>query len=316
MKKNLNEIFDGVTPAELDKLSVELKEAELPDEVMSSIKEKTYAKANIKATAKAKRESRTPPVVWFRVGALAACFALIIGAIALLPTLRADEPSDIITPVETSGDITEGGVVDTSAATVATTVAATKKEGLPQKIYGDVSSGGAGDPPHMFFFDQPEDFPKFVAAASLPEAEFEEYFKTEIYTERGPMIYSSGRVQVAHNMEIVYLPVVSDGVTPEGFSAIYDLYLNTLDIIYRIDGVRYRITYEYNKDTLPDMSERQVVLSDVYLGDFLMDLYEGNDCLVGYFLDGAVRVGIVIYTTDFENVSLDALDMVPVASIE
>jgi hypothetical protein len=316
MKKNLNEIFDGVTPAELDKLSVELNAEKLPDEVTSSIKEKTYAKADIKAVAKVKRGSRVPSAVWFRVGALAACFALIIGAIALLPTLRADEPSDIITPVETSGDITEGGVVDTSAATVATTVAATKKEGLPQKIYGDVSSGGAGAPPHMFLFDQPEDFPKFVAAVSLPKAEFEEYYKTEIYTDRGLMIDSSGRAQVAHNMEIVYLPVVSDGVTPESFSAIYDLYLNTLDIIYRIDGVRYRITYEYNKDTLPDMSERQVVLSDVYLGDFLMDLYEGNDCLVGYFLDGAVRVGIVIYTTDFENVSLDSFDMVPVASIE
>ena len=315
MKKNLNEIFDGVTPEELDKLSVELNAEKLPDEVMSSIKEKTYAKADIKAAAKVKRESRVPSAVWIRVGALAACFALIVGAIVLLPTLRADEPSDSIAPVETSGDITEGGVVDTSAVTVATTVAATKKEGLPQKIYGDVSSGGAGDPPPMLFFDQPEDFPKFVAAVSLPKAEFEEYYKTEIYTGK-QMIYSSGRVQVAHNMEIVYLPVPSDGVMPEGFSANYNLYSNMLDIIYRIDGVRYRITYEYNKDTLPDMSERQVVLSDVYLGDFLMDLYEGGDCLVGYFLDGAVRVGIVIYTTDFENVSLDAFDMVPVASIE
>ena len=315
MKKNLNEIFDGVTPEELDKLSVELKEAELPDEVMSSIKEKAYAKADIKAAAKVKRGSRVPSAVWIRVGALAACFALIVGAIVLLPSLRADEPSDSIAPVETSGDITEGDVVDTSAATVSTTVAATKKEGLPQKIYGDASSGGAGTPPPMLFFDQPEDFPKFVAAVSLPKAEFEEYYKTEIYTGK-QMIYSSGRVQVAHNMEIVYLPVVSDDVTVEGFAADYNLYSNVLDIIYRIDGVIYRFTYEYNKNTLPDMSEREIAKENVCLDDQEIDLYFGDRWLGGYFLDGAVLVHLTVLTSDLENLSLDAFDMVPVASIE
>ena len=113
MKKNLNEIFDGVTPEELDKLSVELNAEKLPDEVTSSIKEKTYAKADIKAAAKVKRGSRVPSAVWIRVGALAACFALIVGAIVLLPSLRADEPSDSIAP-DDSGAIIQPDVMDHS----------------------------------------------------------------------------------------------------------------------------------------------------------------------------------------------------------
>ena len=96
MKKKLNDILDEMAPEELDQLSTELNSEHLPNEVVSSIKEKVYAKTNIVNTAKIKSENRTPMGVWIRMGALVACFALIIGAIALLPTLREDDPSDVI----------------------------------------------------------------------------------------------------------------------------------------------------------------------------------------------------------------------------
>lgn len=312
MKKNLNDILDEMTPEELDKLSAELKVEQLPDEVVSSVKEKVYAKTNIENVAKTKRDSRAPRALWIRVGALAACFALIVGAIALLPTLREDENFDVISTGEPQQVDNKGTSI---ASAVATTVAATKKEGTPQKPFGGGSFEGEGVPPPMFLFDQPEDFPKFVAAAGKTEEEFEEYYNTEIHTA-GILIYPSEREPVAHNLEIVYLPVTSSDIAYERFWADYNLYSNVLDIIYKIDGVRYRFTYEYNKDTLPDLSEREVVLSDVYLGDFLIDLYKGSECLFGYFLDDSVLVGVTICTSDFEGVSLDAFDMVPVASIK
>lgn len=319
MKKKLNDILDEMTPEELDRLSTELNSEHLPNEVVSSIKEKVYAKTNIVNTAKIKSENRTPMGVWIRMGALVACFALIIGAIALLPTFREDDPSDVINTDESlSFDNDKGTSIVPSAATTvaAATVAATKKEGTPQKPMGDSSFGGEGAPPPMFLFDQPEDFSKFVGAASKSAKEFEEYYNTEIYTG-GILIYAFGRAAVAHNMEIVYLPVTSADITFEGFGATYDLYLNTLDITYRIDGVSYRFIYWYNNDTLPALSESLTLVKEgVRIGENLIDLYASGDRLIGYFLDGSVRVGIVINTSDFASVSLDSFDMVPVASIK
>ena len=117
-------------------------------------------------------------------------------------------------------------------------------------------------------------------------------------------------------MEIVYLPVTPDNITLEGFSAIYDLYLNTLDITYRIDGITYRFTYEYNKDTLPDMSAQELSKENVRLDEQEIDFYVGERWLGGHFLDGVVLVRVGIFTSDAENISLDAFDMVFVASIE
>ena len=236
-----------------------------------------------------------------------------------MPTLREDDPSDIINTGESLPFDDDKGtsIVPSAAITVAAaTVAATKKEGTPQKPMGDSSSGGEGDPPPMFLFDQPEDFSKFVGAANKSAKEFEEYYNTEIYTE-GLLIDASCRAAVAHNMEIVYLPVTSADITFEVFGAIYDLYLNRLDVTYRIDGVNYRFTYWYNNDTLPVLSESLTLVKEgVRIGENLIDLYASGDRLIGYFLDGSVRVGIVINTSDFASVSLDSFNMVPVASIK
>ena len=237
---------------------------------------------------------------------------VIVFAFAACVNQSSDAPSD----TAKNADLSSSEADETSDGTSGTTAAATKKEGTPQKPMGDSFSGGEGDPPYMFLFDQPEDFLRFVGAASKSEKEFEEYYNTEIYTE-GLLIDASGRAAVAHNMEIVYLPVTSPDITFEGFGAIYDLYLNTLDITYRIDGVNYRFTYWYNNDTLPVLSESLTLVKEgVRVGESLMDLYASGDRLIGYFLDGSVRVGIVINTSDFAGVSLDSFDMVPVASIK
>ena len=48
--------------------------------------------------------------IFLRFGAIAACLALIVGAVIVVPMLRKDEPVDVIPPVITMGDDETGGV--------------------------------------------------------------------------------------------------------------------------------------------------------------------------------------------------------------
>ena len=82
MKKNLRELFDKATPAELDAFADDLSASDLPPDVLASVKNKVYAKTNIK-----RKSARS---VWLRLGAIAACFAVIVGAVLALPMMWED----------------------------------------------------------------------------------------------------------------------------------------------------------------------------------------------------------------------------------
>lgn len=82
MKKTLNELFDQAAPEELEPFADALGAPDLPPETLSAVKEKVYAKTGLKTNKKSRKKT------WYRVGALAACFALIIGAVILVPLLR------------------------------------------------------------------------------------------------------------------------------------------------------------------------------------------------------------------------------------
>lgn len=82
MKKKLKDILDNATPAELDAFADDLNAIDLPPDVLTSVKNKVYAKTNIKR--------KTARSVWLRLGAIAACFAIIVGAVWALPMMWND----------------------------------------------------------------------------------------------------------------------------------------------------------------------------------------------------------------------------------
>lgn len=84
MKKKLDEILDKAAPGELDRFSGELGEPKLPPEVLSSVKNKVFAKTGLENTRK------TPRAVWLRLTAAAACFCLVVAAVVALPRMLAD----------------------------------------------------------------------------------------------------------------------------------------------------------------------------------------------------------------------------------
>ena len=98
MKKKLNKIFDEATPNELDRFSDALGAPEASGEELAAIKSKVYAHLETK------KKKRAPAKIWFRVGIIAACVALVIGVIATVVMLQGGETwQDVHTEKENKG---------------------------------------------------------------------------------------------------------------------------------------------------------------------------------------------------------------------
>lgn len=116
MKKTLNHIFDEANAGEIENLVKQNAAPEVSVDTLSSIKDKVYAKTNIK------KERKPNKNVWLRFGAIAACFLLIVSAVIVVPMLREDDPvvppdngsvgndgdSAIVTPNNGTGNEGEG----------------------------------------------------------------------------------------------------------------------------------------------------------------------------------------------------------------
>lgn len=103
MKKKLNEIFDEMSPSELEAFGDALSAPDLEEKELAAIKERVHATLKIKKKGSLAR-------VWFRVGIIAACLAVII-PVAVLSTLLfrkedvdIEEPTDM-EPTEAKPDI-------------------------------------------------------------------------------------------------------------------------------------------------------------------------------------------------------------------
>ena len=90
MKKTLNHIFDEANAGEIENLVKQNAVPEVSVDTLSSIKDKVYAKTNLK------KERKTNKSVWLRFGAIAACFCLIVtlGAIGLFMNDTPDNPQN------------------------------------------------------------------------------------------------------------------------------------------------------------------------------------------------------------------------------
>jgi len=92
MKKTLTHIFDEAKANEIDKLVKQNAAPEVSADMRSSIKDKVYAKINLK------KEKNPTKGGWIRFGAIAACFLLIASAVLVVPMLREDDPGVISGP--------------------------------------------------------------------------------------------------------------------------------------------------------------------------------------------------------------------------
>ena len=88
MKKTLNHIFDEANANEIENFVKQNAAPEVSADTLSAIKDKVYAKTNLKNERKPNKN------VWLRFGAIAACFLLIVSAVIVVPMLREDDPDN------------------------------------------------------------------------------------------------------------------------------------------------------------------------------------------------------------------------------
>ena len=134
MKKTLNNIFDEANANELEKLVSQNAASDVSADMLSSIKNKVYAKTGI---TKAKTKKPKSKNVWHRIGAIAACFVLILSAVIVVPMLRDSGDNPIIDPP--NNDVPSNDV-----PSISTIKGGYKITGKQELVYGDPSSGDEG----------------------------------------------------------------------------------------------------------------------------------------------------------------------------
>ena len=91
MKKTLNNIFDEANAGEIENLVKQNAAPEVSADTLSAIKDKVYAKTNLKNERKPNKN------VWLRFGAIAACFVLVLSAVIAVPMLQKANLPDVPT---------------------------------------------------------------------------------------------------------------------------------------------------------------------------------------------------------------------------
>ncbi len=162
-----------------------------------------------------------------------------------------------------------------------------------------------GDIPVMIPFDSIDEIGTFIASANGTAEQYASYAQ-----ETEPLINVSQKAArvMAAAMASVDIPRLQEGRACEGFGATYTPDRNELDIIYRVDGIRYRFVYQYGK-TDAQLPSTAPVAENQALGDRSVDLYQGDGCLVGYVTEPSAVVQIVVYTEQVEQASLQMFSL-------
>ena len=113
---------------------------------------------------------------------------------------------------------------------------------------------------------------------------------------------------IATNIEQNDIPLVKSDLVADEFAATYYLDRNELDIIYKINGIRYRFVYKYNKNSIL-VRTTSPVLEDLNLGTYVVDLYQGDECFVGELITDSAVIQIVVYAELTSDVTLNVFNM-------
>lgn len=154
----------------------------------------------------------------------------------------------------------------------------------------------------MLQFDSFEDMQKFTVAALGTKAEYDRYDE-ENKVSNHFINYDMSKVMASNISGTEILKVKSD-VSVEDFSAVYYYERNEFDMIYKVDGVAYRLIYHLNSAERYTY-EGKATLNNVSIGDLMFDLYQRDDRLVGAVMNGAICIQITVFTDQPEMVNFN-----------
>ena len=205
MKKKLNKIFDEATPNELDRFSDALGAPEASDEELAAIKSKVYARLETK------KKKRAPAKIWLRAGIVAACVAVVVSAMMLLPLLFDDSKVPYYdnnhTPIVFDATVSPEQLNGNSLEFV---------KGTSTSVFG-----AQGAPPKFQF-----DTSNIVVEARVVKNHPDEYYKLDISSSYTPTAYRLMQME-KHNKVKKYLSM------DRNIYALTHYFLSSSHITYR-----------------------------------------------------------------------------------
>ena len=166
----------------------------------------------------------------------------------------------------------------------------------------DETSIDVPDTPTIITFSSTAEIIEFISAANGTQEQFTNFNnKQSINNIVTQSTAKAMAINLAHNI----LPATSSKIIVEEFVATYYVERDELDLHYLINGLHYRFTYRYNYtkeftyDTAP-------ILTNVKLGSFSFDMYQGDKWIYGSFRDGTTSIAVSVYTQQPEDISFNS----------
>lgn len=301
MKKKLNEIFDKATPEELDQFSDELNSPTLTDEVLISIKDKAFAKTKLRYN------NKSPKTVWFRFGAIAACFALIVSAIIVVPRLIEDTM-----PPDDSGVVLPPNKIEYTPVIFDATVSPEQLNGSGLEFIVGGGGGGGGSAPPNFEFITSDFIVKARVVNNYPDV----YYKLDVSSEYKPRAYRLIQMECLEIIRGKKVPQYFLYLIPESLFVDMSVYDSLLISMSQLGAENYVLKNEvksqmesFDIPIFADYQEQPELGNIIAFSDGVFDesLWKTESWIYGYqfarlILDNPQQYGdIVVYRGDSES---------------
>ena len=182
----------------------------------------------------------------------------------------------------------------------------------PETSNNDVSQNDNHRVPYSISFSSTADINDFLEAARGNSAQYDQFVQDRHLNTAIKQVQAQS---IADNIKKNDILVTNSNFTAEEFGATYYLDRNELDLVYKVNGVRYRFIYRYNASTA--QARTTIPISEnIVLGAYRVDLYRGDHCFVGETTTDGTTVQIVVYTEDISKVDLSAFDKAGISETE
>ena len=165
------------------------------------------------------------------------------------------------------------------------------------KTVNDITPEEVHEPSEALVFKNIEDLRKFITLADSSNEEIEEYRLS--HTDS----LSFTAKELSNISEQIKKSDIPNNeffnIDNEEFGGTYNSSRNELDLIYIIDGIRYRFIYSYDK---PEHSYNGNAIGKCTFEKYEFDLFEGDDCFVGSIHTDYATIRIVIYSNDYSSI--------------
>lgn len=180
-----------------------------------------------------------------------------------------------------------------------------KNNSKPDENINNSQGTSDGTVPVMVLFSSKDDIKEFILAATGTASQYTSFADKQTTTKL--ITYDTAKNVAANICECIF-PNAKNNENVEGFGATYYVDRNELDVIYKINGIRYRFIYSFNT-TKDYMREETPVLSNIPIGSSVLDLYQAESGgLFGSIIEGTTSIYIIVYTEDLNSVDFDCFD--------